>query len=435
MSFEKDVIKTKLGDLIEIKHGFAFKGKYFSEEETELILLTPGNFKIGGGFSGDKYKFYQNINNFPEEYILDPGDLLITMTDLSKNGDTLGYPAIVPQIPSKKLLHNQRLGKVSVKDKRLDKDFLYYLLCSNKYRHHILATATGSTVKHTSPKRILDFEFYLPSLEKQRKIASILSSLDRKIELNNQINKNLEEMAQAIFKSWFVDFEPFQDGEFAESELGLIPKGWSINTIQELSKEDGIICGKTPSTKIKENYGDYMPFITIPDMHGKVFVSRTERMLSKKGVESQPKKTLPPNSINVSCIATPGLVTITSEPSQTNQQINSVICKDNISYLFMYLSLSNLSDHIRNLGSGGSTTLNLNKTEFSKIKLIVPDQQVMDNFHSLVEPIFNSILKNQKEIELLQDLRDTLLPKLMSGEIRVPLENEGRQQDEQLQRV
>jgi type I restriction enzyme, S subunit len=317
-----------------------------------------------------------------------------------------------------------------------DNKFVYYLATSPFFREIAIKSMTGTSGRQRAQVSVLEkTTMKIPSLNEQKKIAETFSSLDEKIELNNQINKNLEEMAQAIFKSWFVDFEPFQDGEFAESELGLIPKGWSINTIQELSKEDGIICGKTPSTKIKENYGDYMPFITIPDMHGKVFVSRTERMLSKKGVESQPKKTLPPNSINVSCIATPGLVTITSEPSQTNQQINSVICKDNISYLFMYLSLSNLSDHIRNLGSGGSTTLNLNKTEFSKIKLIVPDQQVMDNFHSLVEPIFNSILKNQKEIELLQDLRDTLLPKLMSGEIRVPLENEGRQQDEQLQRV
>jgi type I restriction enzyme, S subunit len=434
MSFEKDVIKTKLGDLIEIKHGFAFKGKYFSEEETELILLTPGNFKIGGGFSGDKYKFYQNINNFPEEYILDPGDLLITMTDLSKNGDTLGYPAIVPQIPSKKLLHNQRLGKVSVKDKRLDKDFLYYLLCSNKYRHHILATATGSTVKHTSPKRILDFEFYLPSLEKQRKIASILSSLDRKIELNNQINKNLEEMAQAIFKSWFVDFEPFQDGEFAESELGLIPKGWEVKQIGNVCT---VVGGGTPKTKVAEYWegGDIL-WATPSDMTSKncPVIYNTSRKITQEGLNNSAAKLLPSGSVIMTSRATIGYSAITMKELCTNQGFINVVCNKDISSYYMLFYLKHSKDKIIGLANG-STFLEISRKVFKEIDIVVPPKHILEKFNEIVEPIIQSIYQFEVEIQKLTNLRDTLLPKLMSGEIRVPLENEGRHQDEQLQRV
>ena len=170
---------------------------------------------------------------------------------------------------------------------------------------------------------------------------------------------------------------------------------------------------------MESNYGDEMPFITIPDMHNNVFVINTERKLSIEGIKTQPKKTLPENSVCVSCIATAGLVSLTFEKSQTNQQINSIICKEEISPYFMYLYLEELSEYIKLLGSGGSTTLNLNKNEFSKIKIAIPPKNDMYAFHSLIKPIFEKIKYNQLEIIELQKLRDTLLPKLMSGEIDV----------------
>lgn len=162
-----------------------------------------------------------------------------------------------------------------------------------------------------------------------------------------------------------------------------------------------------------------MPFITIPDMHNNVFVIETERKLSEKGIKSQINKILPKNSVCVSCIATAGLVSLTFEESQTNQQINSIICKDGISSFFMYLYLCELSEYIKILGSGGSTTLNLNKKEFSKIKIAIPDNKEMITFDEIIRPIFEKIKINQLEIIKLSNLRDTLLPKLMSGEIDV----------------
>ena len=154
-------------------------------------------------------------------------------------------------------------------------------------------------------------------------------------------------------------------------------------------------------------------------MHDNVFVINTERKLSEIGIQSQIKKVLPKDSICVSCIATAGLVSITSEESQTNQQINSIICKDDISPYFVYLYMKELSEYIKILGSSGSTTLNLNKTQFSKIELAIPPHEEMILFNGEMEPIFEKIKTNQYEIERLQELRDSLLPKLMSGEIDV----------------
>lgn len=407
-----------LGDYINVKHGYAFKGEFFSETETEDILVTPGNFNIGGGFKEDKLKFYNG--EYPKEYVLKPNDIIVTMTDLSKMGDTLGYSALVPNNAKRRYLHNQRVGLVEFISQEVFPSFIYWRLRSNAYQQFIVGSASGTTVKHTSPKTIRSFRLNLPLLPEQKAIADTLSCLDDKIELNNRINKTLEEMAQAIFKSWFVDFEPFQDGEFEDSELGRIPKGWRVGTLEEISGD--IICGKTPPTKDKENYGDLMPFITIPDMHGNIYVTKTERYLSQKGMDTQSNKTLPKNSVVVSCIATPGLVILTSENSQTNQQINSIICKEGISCFYIFLCMKNYSSKIRDLGSGGSTTLNLNKTQFSKIKLILPSKQILIDFHQLLEPLFTMILENQIESQILIAIRDSLLPKLMSGEIRVPIE-------------
>ena len=277
--------EVAIGDLVEIKHGFAFKGTSIRNEPNGDILLTPGNFAIGGGFKRDKFKYFDGP--VPEEYVLQEGDLLVTMTDLSKQSDTLGYPALVPpRTQGRRYLHNQRLGKISPKvPGEICARYIYYVMCSEEYRHEVIASATGTTVKHTSPDRIKRFRFSLPTLLEQRTIAHILGTLDDKMELNRRMNETLEEMARALFKSWFVDFLPvrakqragtqtgdpvrakaalttpatggsdwtveraraYLDGmdksvvdlfpdRLVDSELGEIPEGWEIKKIEEIAE-------------------------------------------------------------------------------------------------------------------------------------------------------------------------------------------------------
>ena len=268
-------VQTSLADLIDIKHGFAFKGAFIREEECDDVLLTPGNFAIGGGFKDDKFKYYYGL--IPEDFVLRSGDLLVTMTDLSKQADTLGYPAIVPTCSEgRRYLHNQRLGKVLIKDKQLlNARYLYYVMCSAEYRHEVLASATGTTVKHTSPERIKQFRFLLPPLSEQRAIAHILGTLDDKIELNCRMNETLEEMARALFKSWFVDFDPvrakmegrdpglpkhladlFPD-RLLDSELGPIPEGWEVKALGDCFN---LTMGQSPPGSTYNEHAEGMPF-------------------------------------------------------------------------------------------------------------------------------------------------------------------------------
>ena len=154
-------------------------------------------------------------------------------------------------------------------------------------------------------------------------------------------------------------------------------------------------------------------------MHGCVYNVSTERYLSAAGVALQPKKTLPPNTVCVSCIGTAGLVNLVSEKSQSNQQINSIVPKEGISAYYIYLLMQTLSETINKLGQSGSTIVNLNKTQFGKIQVAIPSEQVLCNFDTLCKPLFEMILSNQKENIELASLRDALLPKLMSGELDV----------------
>jgi len=321
-------------------------------------------------------------------------------------------------------------------------DPLYLGLALRCFELEIEALGEGSTGQtELSRARLGTFLIPMPtSLEEQRAIAHILGTLDDKIENLRKQNETLEAMARALFKAWFVDFEPvrakiegrWRRGEslpglpahlydlfpdrLVDSELGEIPEGWEVKAICDIGD---VVCGKTPSTAISSYYGNDIPFITIPDMHGNVFCVSTSRRLSHEGASSQPSKTLPPGSICVSCIATPGLVVITSEMSQTNQQINSVVpYKENETYFWFWVMRS-LGIEITSAGSGGSVLTNLSKGRFEMLRVIKPAHKLIATYHFSVSPLFEDILTNMRESRTLAQLRDTLLPKLISGELRV----------------
>jgi type I restriction enzyme S subunit len=176
-----------LGSMIKVTHGCAFQGIHFSEEPTSRVLATPGNFRVGGGIKYDKLKFYSEEGPLEPEYTFEPMDLMVTMTDLSKAGDTLGFPAFVPKLQGLSFLHNQRVGRVLPIGEFFPKHFLYCLFCDERYRHHIVGGATGLAVKHTSPTRILGFTFATP---KDAKLIYAFENFARPIF--HQINSLIE---------------------------------------------------------------------------------------------------------------------------------------------------------------------------------------------------------------------------------------------------
>jgi len=185
-----------LSEFISIKHGYAFKGEFFTDSPTSDILLTPGNFKIGGGFKRDKLKYYNG--DVPSGYVLSESDLIVTMTDLSKEGDTLGYAALVPNDVNLRFLHNQRIGKVEFTERKLGLHFLYLTMCSKKYKDEILATATGTTVKHTSPTRIVAYQFLFSSMEIIDSFGNICANFFDRIAMNDSMYYNLQEVRDTL---------------------------------------------------------------------------------------------------------------------------------------------------------------------------------------------------------------------------------------------
>lgn len=362
-------------------------------------------------FCGDKKYVYNTEKSITEEGLNNSSTKLLHKDNIiiSARG-TVGELAMIPY----DMAFNQSCFGLIPKGNN-DPHFVYYLL---KDKVRSLKSQTQGSVFDTITKATFDrIECADYSEEDQRRIVSILSSLDRKIELNNKINADLEEMAQAIFKNWFVDFEPFKDGKFVDSELGMIPEGWKVGCLGDMG---AVVCGKTPSKSNSNYYGGDIPFIKIPDMHGNVFVENSEDRLTEEGSLSQIKKIIPPYSLMVSCIATVGLVSINTKPSHTNQQINTVIPHNKSALFYLYQYIKNNEELLKNMGRGGTTTLNVNTRSFSNIRLLIPSEIALEQFHRVVEGLFKKIELNLHESRTLSLLRDTLLPRLMSGELEVP---------------
>ena len=255
----------------------------------------------------------------------------------------------------------------------------------------------------------------VPDLPTQRKIAGILSTYDDLIENNLRRIKILEEMAQSLYREWFVHFRfpGHESAKLVDSQLGQIPEGWDVKAIGDTGK---VVTGKTPSKANEDFFGEDIPFLKTPDMHGQMFILQTNEYLSTAGAQSQLNKTLPAGSICVSCIGTIGVVSITTAPCQTNQQINSVVLADEGSREFLFFWLREAKQMLENRGSTGATMGNVNKSKFEGMQLIWPPGDVLARFHSVTGPTFEQIERLFRKIQNLRRTRALLLPKLLSPE-------------------
>lgn len=389
-------IKTSIGEIADIKHGWAFPGSGISEEVSDNVLVTPGSFKIGGGFKKDNKKFFNG--DYPHEYLLHPDDLIVTMTDLSKNTDTLGFSALVPD-DGKKYLHNQRIGLVQLKSNVIDKKYLYWLLRTYHYQRFIAGSASGTTVKHTSPTLIKKYCFLMPPLEKQKKIVGVLSSLDNKIELNAQINHNLEEQLYALYASNYDNLS-----------------GKKVPLKECCSFQEGYV---NPTQTKPEYFDGSVKWLRAVDIN-ESFIISTSRTLTEQGFASAGKSALlfPKDSIAISKSGTIGRLGIVADNMCGNRAVINIVPKQKKWLAFIYCYLKSRQAEFSDLAVG-SVQKNLYVSILEPLEIFSPADSVLNDFHFSAQTILEKMKNNCFEMQSLAQLRDALLPKLMSGEIDV----------------
>ena len=310
----------------------------------------------------------------------------------------------------------------------IDNNFLYYALTQDSFFEYVMKGSKGTKMPRGDKSQIMDFVIPNLEIDEQIKIGKLLKSIDQKIQINNQINQELEAMAKTLYDYWFVQFDfPDQNGKPYKSSGGKmvynpelkreIPEGWGVETLKDF--ESKIITGKTPSRANSDNFGGEIPFITIGDIRGNTFIYSTSETLTDLGASVQQNKYLPEGSLCVSCIATVGEIGFTTEWSHTNQQINSIVFEDETNRYYLYFALKNYFENANASAKTGNTFANMNKEDFSGIRIILPRNEIKNNFHKMTEPYFAQIKCLQGQNQELTQLRDWLLPMLMNGQVKV----------------
>ena len=398
--------EVRLGDVCSIQRGASPRPiqKFISKEGMPWVKIADAT-GISSRYisSTSEYIIKEGIS---KSRIVHPGDLIVS------NSATPGLPKFMA---IEACVHD---GWLIIRDlDGIDKVFLYYVFIN--IRRRLSNQANGSVFMNLKTDIVKDFVIKLPTLDDQRRIASILSSLDQKIELNNKINADLEEMAQAIFKNWFVDFEPFKDGKFVDSELGMIPEGWKVGRADDFYQ---INIGKTPPRKehkwFSTNPADKI-WVSIANMgNSGIFISDSSEYLTKEAVDRHNIIMVPRNTILLSFKLTVGRVAIADKELTTNEAIARFILSDDkyMEYLYLYLKKYDYNS----LGSTSSIATAVNSKTIKGMQMLQPSDNVIDAFHIQVNPIFEKIRSLTKENSRLSLLRDTLLPRLMSGELEVP---------------
>ncbi|MFC3417582.1 restriction endonuclease subunit S [Algoriphagus hitonicola] len=425
----KELSTLRLGQIGSVRMCKRVLKEQTSEsEEIPFFKISTFGDKPDTYISKELFEEYVNKYSYPQK-----GDILISAAG------TLGKIVIFDGKPS--YFQDSNIVWIENDEKKLINEYLYYFYKTNPWE-----TTNGSTINRIYNDNLRNIKVTFPkSIQVQQKIAKVLSDLDAKIELNNRINAELEAMAKLVYEYWFVQFDfpvgfdsaqasgstqsnpdvTLSEVEGYKSSGGKmvwneelkreIPEGWEVLDLEKI--EDNIITGKTPPTTNEEYYNGDIPFICIGDVRGNMHIVKTEITLSEAGANTQRNKFIPKGAICVTCIASPGLVGFATKDSQTNQQLNSIICNNPENRYYLYFYLTNYFQFAK--AKTGNTFANMNKGDFSTIKVLKPPRDLLNDFTKVLESSIDKILNNTLENQQLSSLRDWLLPMLMNGQVSV----------------
>lgn len=425
--------QKKLGDFVSLIRGTTYKGELVGKPGPALLGL--GSIQPGGGFRDADFKTYGG--DCPQKLMLAPSDLFASLKGATKDGKMIGSVARVPEsVPA------GRLTQDTVKLEFLDKDkpfqqYIYWLLRTPQYREYCAGRAMGSAVVALSREDFLSYP--VPNLTSLRvKVVDLLEDIEARVRLLRDVNVTLEGIVQALFKSWFVDFDPvrakaeeldpegmdaataalFPDS-FEESKLGAVPRGWTVKSIGEAVE---CIGGGTPNTKEPSYWEPAEHAWTTPkDLSGlqSPILLSTERKLSKLGLAKVSSGLLPAGTLLLSSRAPIGYLAIAQMPVAVNQGYIAMPPGGELSPLYMLFWCRQNMEGIK-ARANGSTFMEISKKAFRPIPALVPSAEVLVAFTNIAGPIFERLTENERQAQTLTQLRDTLLPRLISGQLCLP---------------
>lgn len=396
----------RLGDIIKISSGFAYKGEYLGYGDK--YLLGMGCVSFNEQFLDKGVRPYSG--ECDNRFYAKAGDIVLATRQQSDNMPILGMPAVIPyKYKDRKLIVGANLYRIINESKDFGNDFIYWLLKDPRYVNYIKSCQSGTTVRMITKANIENYTFVCPNKKSRLLISRFLWTLEKKIELNRRINENLEQQAQALFKSWFVDFEPFKDGKFVDSELGRIPEGWNADNIYEYID---VIYGAPYKSSLFNTDKNGYPLIRIrdlrtfnPQFYTSEILPNTEYIYPGDVVAGMDAEFIPTLWLG--------------EKGILNQRCCKFVPKrKNISnYYILYLLMPELL-YVQNYKTG-TTVSHLGKADIDRIKVITPPIEIIEKFSTMVNPLFSKKIKTACENRILIQLRDTLLPRLMSGELAI----------------
>lgn len=404
------LVEYKVGELCSIKHGWAFAGEFFSDEG-DYLLLTPGNAYMSGGIKirPGKEKFY--IGEFPKDYLLKKGDILLILTDLVQEAPLLGGSITIPE--DNYFLHNQRLGLVeNVNTDLVDRRFLYHLFNSPLYRGQVRGSASGATVRHTAPGRIYDCSVSIPQdLATQKNISCLLDSIDELVENNNVITEKLDEILSSTYQEWFINFK-FPNHEQVEFVDG-IPEGWLNTPLKQ-------VMSTNPST-LKKGELDEILYVDISSVGQGKIESFTQYHIDD--APGRAKRKVQHGDVIWSCVRPNRKQYALIQNPQTNLIVSTGFTvlrstKIPFTYLTALAASDNFCGYLTSVAQGAAYPAVTYK-DFEDYEFLLPPKSLLDKFHEVVELMYEQMHILQIQNQKLQDLKEILLPRLMSGELDV----------------
>ncbi len=395
--------ECRLGEVLDVHHGWAFKGEHFAEAG-ELIVLTPGNFNELGGFkpkSGTE-KFYRGT--FPDRFLLPRGAVVVAMTEQAHG--LLGSSATIPE--EGRYLHNQRIGLLEVTNaEALDLRFSYHLMNTPHVRRQIQATSTGSKVRHTAPARIRDVSVALPPIATQQAAASALDAIDTLVENNLRRVEVLEGIARTIYREWFVRFRypGRQVAPLSECALGSVPAGWEVSTLAAIAD---ITMGQSPRSEYYNDEGLGRPFHQGVTDFGSHFPVTT-KWCTVEG------RTAIAGDILVSVRAPVGRINIADVDMTIGRGLSAIRARDGRQALLLG-QLREVFAEEDSLGNDGAIFKSLGKAELASLRVVVPPPDVADAANTMLAANRDMIRGLVQAATRLTSLRDLLLPRLVTGQ-------------------